>query len=294
MNEKQEALNFLSSLDRKESPKKENENLIKLVQSLKEHKMDTKPDPIFQVKLKNELEQNYYPKQKSLFGNLKLYYLGATITMIFAIGLGTFLILNKDNNSNSNKVAQRSSWAKLSYAKGTVEKKTGDNSWTKLQQEDAVKENDEVRTLTGAWATFETENGSIIRLDESTRIAFEKLNTGEITLNQHEGSSYNRVKEGTKYLVIADNAKFEAIGTAFTVKNNDKNAESLIIQSKVKITCTDEEKEAEEGKKAIIDFEKDKDKINIGEIVKEELETPFLKWNRQEDEKGKFALGQLE
>lgn len=86
----------------------------------------------------------------------------------------------------SNVSAPATTVASLARVEGEVQMDAGDGQWTRLAANDSIREGAQLRTSAGGRAALALTNGVELRLDESTRLAFD--DPGRATLA--EGAVY--------------------------------------------------------------------------------------------------------
>lgn len=174
--------------------------------------------------------------------------------------------------------------AQLDYAEGQVEKRlNAESGWLAAENGDVFASGMEVRTLTDSKAIVTFEDGSAARLDQNTQI---KITTGEnaINLEMPRGVVFNKVsKDPTReYVVSSGNYSMKALGTVFSVSNEDgTDLELLVLESQVEMKKSGDDlaETAAAGEKiAIADS-----KIEKKKIEQKDLDKKFVAWNITKD-----------
>ena len=233
------------------------------------------------------------PKRGSGFNNpggsdylVYLYWiLGGLAAIVLIYLLGSFL-----------KTAGVS--AKLVYQEGTVEvKKGGEGEWEKVENDAKLKKLDEIRTLEGSKAIISFDDGSLVRLNEFSRIILSAESDKTIVI-QTDGSSYHRVAttEDKTYEVqlsgidgMQEDSKITAQGTAFWVEKIGATELSIgVLESKVVYTQASAETGLDEGQKMLINYQENKTETK--EVSLEDLQEDFISWNIEQDQKKELAI----
>jgi len=215
-------------------------------------------------------------------------------TLVFLIS--KFVILGKSDKIAKNitknsveaivkKVEEKTYSGQIEYIEGNVEKRSGkDGGWFSVQKSDIIKSGNEVRTLTDSRVIITFEDGSTIRLDENTQIVFDGQNEN-ITVGMDNGFVYNKVaKNDTRvYMVKTGDYEVKALGTEFSVENENENMEVMVIESAVDVedVASNRTKKVEEGNKANVTG----DIITEEKITQKDLEDDFIVWNAQAENK---------
>jgi hypothetical protein len=188
--------------------------------------------------------------------------------------------------------------ANLVFYEGEVFVKQGGdgNDWKKVEKEVKLKKMDEVKTMENSRAIVNFEDGSVLRLDEFSRVILSE-ESGNILVIQTDGGSYHRVSKNDdkKYFVEftgidgVPKTKIEALGTAFWVKKTGTEISVGVLGGKVKYTKEEKNTsfELEEGQEVLSGTDKeDKREVSI-----EDLTAEFISWNIDQDQKKNLALG---
>ncbi len=224
--------------------------------------------------------------------------IGLIVATTFMVIFGEFVAFNRDMArmdvivAQTNKmIAQSAKKQKVSYdgqveyIEGDVEKRSGANDgWFSAQKSDIIKSGDEVRTLVNSRAIITFEDGSAVRLDENTQIVFDGQNEN-ITVGMDKGFVYNKVakNDARVYMVKTGDYEVKALGTEFSVENENESIEVMVIESAVDVVDVDNNKtqKIEEGNKASVTG----DAITKEEITQKDLEDDFIVWNTQTENK---------
>lgn len=224
--------------------------------------------------------------------------IGLVVVTTFMVILGEFIAFNRDMAhmnaivTQTNKmVAKNAQKQKVSYdgqieyVEGDVEKRTKkDGGWFTAEKSDIIKSGDEIRTLVSSRAIITFEDGSAVRLDENTQIIFDGQSEN-ITVGMDKGFVYNKVaKNDTRvYVVKTGDYEIKALGTEFSVENENESVEVMVIESAVDVGDVESDKmqKIEEGNKASVTD----DTITEEKITQTDLEDDFIVWNTQTENK---------
>ncbi len=167
---------------------------------------------------------------------------------------------------------------------GTVLYQTNANDWQPLSTDTKLEKGFSVRTSTDSRVTLTLENGSVIRLDQSSSIKIENLEATDIKIQHLEGAVYSHlISSGYRYMVSVDDTVYSSQNGAFITTNTADNKNVQVFQGVVKISDT----EVGEGKQY---FTKTAD-ATIPKNTLIDIDTAtlgkdsFITWNATEDAK---------
>ena len=150
------------------------------------------------------------------------------------------------------------------------------------------------KTLGTSKAIINFDDGSIVRLDEFSRIILDG-EKGKTIIVQTDGNSYHRVAKNEKRTYEVElsgiegmpNTKIESLGTAFWVEKIGTELSVGVLESKVKYSEEGGSSlDVEEGQKLTI-----KEKVqNKEEIATEDLTKSFIRWNIDQDDKKEMSV----
>lgn len=222
---------------------------------------------------------------------------GIVAVLMILLAGGIWWTLRNNQGTDSSSTTQSATiypqGAALTSIEGTVEVNTGDG-WITATSGTNLEQGDQLRTAKNSRAIVTLDEGSAIRLDASSSVAFTTLNVGGVTVDNQSGSVYTRVvaSESRTFVVTIGNVPYRAMGTAYMTVNRSAQKGVEVFESTV--TTKDSkgtDKEVAQGEAFYI---KDKDASDVDKVKKLDLEklkkNTFLKWNKQQDEKDeKFA-----
>ncbi|MBU1132264.1 FecR domain-containing protein [Patescibacteria group bacterium] len=224
---------------------------------------------------------------------LSIVILGAVIAAV----IGT-LGITGNLNFGGNSIApptQRSAelHGELVYATGEVYKRSAEN-WIKVEAGEIISEKDSLKTNGASRATVLFDDGSIVRLTESSEIEINEIQKESIIINVRQGEIYNRVAkiDNRTFQVFSGDVLSTALGTAFLFGVGTDEVMIRVVESKVKVVF-------DRGEQEIVQGEKLKISSAAKELKKESMDKvalsqdDFVSWNKVEDEKLNHDLGIL-
>jgi len=167
------------------------------------------------------------------------------ILLILSIGIGAWfgqtLKISKAPEKTVNQVYLQPTptvtllQSEVSYLTGTAWKLTGGQK-TVLKEGDLLTSSDIIETGSQSRLVISFDDGSIIRLDESTKIYLTSMIPALIALDNRQGIVYARIQKDLqhKFTVQANNVVVEATGTIFAVENSDQ-IKVKVFESSVKV-----------------------------------------------------------
>jgi hypothetical protein len=228
--------------------------------------------------------------QSFLHGRRLLLASVAAIVLVVAAVVGVSTLVNQ-SKLNAKLGSE------LAYVEGDVEYRAADGGWFKAEQSQTLSEGMQVRVLGEGRAIVNLDDGSAVRLDSDTTITLSSLSANNIVINNDKGNVYTRVVKAERaFAVVAGDARFESLGTAYKTVKTDAKLGVEVYQSKVHVKANSEVT-VEEGKKYYLELkEKPEQAAKLVDLKQEELGDDFVQWNKQEDEKSeefKDKLGVL-
>lgn len=159
-------------------------------------------------------------------------------------------------------------------------------AWEELKKGATIKEGDVVRTGYRSRGVIELDDGSAVRLDQQTEVAFSNLSGEVIVLQQNNGRIYNRVHPGKLvYNVKSLNTVATALGTSFSVATNAKQqtTEVAVYESKVALASSGQEgvkTQVAIGEMAVVGKD---EKPAVEKITEGQKKEAFIAWNQTLD-----------
>lgn len=214
------------------------------------------------------------------------WYLGGGLLTMALLAAGIYAFINQspaktntqDNAQDKTKVALA---GELTLAEGRVQIKQQD-SWVTASQGQSLKAGQAVKTGANSRAVVSLDDGSAIRLDQSSEIVLQKLTAQEILINQTSGRSYHRVEPGqVTYKVETTQATATALGTIFTTESSADQSKIAVAESKVEVeNKVDKQKQTvTSGQQAVVN----KDQTKVEDLSQDYFNHDFIKWNYDQD-----------
>lgn len=166
---------------------------------------------------------------------------------------------------------------------GSAYRSTDGESWDELAASDSLKEGDYVRTEPLSRLIINLDDGSAVRLAESTTVQLTSLEADNIQINNQAGQVYSRVVTSERsFAVVVEETSYAALGTAFQTINTAENKGVQVLQSKVQA----EETEVDEGKQYYKSHANSELVEKVTDVPVDELKNDaFMLWNLEQDEK---------
>lgn len=231
----------------------------------------------------------------------KAYILLGGIVVILILGVATWFLfqddsakVTEDTTADTTEEVVVVATGTLAFQQGTVEVKEVGGEYAVIETDTVLRQGDSVKTGDESKAIIEIENGDIIRIGANSEITLSIISDTQIAVLQKSGSVYGRVvKDNTRvFQVINGVVVVEALGTAFDVIDGEAEVDVNVVESTVKVTTDDEEKDVEEGKTATIT--KENKKVALSDFDETKLENDWYTWNKEKDTEKKVALGVFE
>jgi hypothetical protein len=183
------------------------------------------------------------------------------------------------------------------WIEGAVEYKQSGGDWIRAAANTVLAPGDMIETFTDGRAIIALDDGSILRLNNNSRIAFTSLKPDQITITNEIGQVYSRVAKSERIFEVTDGENlYRSLGTAYKTTNTEKLKGVEVYASKVKMTTkNNRELVIEEGSKYYdINADKKDEEKKIAKIdVKEAIKDDFIAWNKAEDNKSDEYRGEL-
>jgi hypothetical protein len=188
--------------------------------------------------------------------------------------------------------------ASVSLQEGTLEIKNNEE-WVAVTKDTEIKHGDVLRTVGATSRSVITfEGGSELRIDANSEVELQTITASRILIKHIAGYTYSRVvaSETQTYVVVSEDAQYEAMGTAFRTSATGDEQSVEVFESSVIETGIN--KTAKQGEKLIVKSEANPSKNGSVEKldIEQVKEDAFLQWNRELDLKNetfKKSLGFL-
>lgn len=228
------------------------------------------------------------PAGRSKFGFLKSKkFLIAAAVLVLGAGAGlTFALTGSDKKDEvtEDQSRQMSMGVAPSLVDGAATYKVGDGEWQPLTAGTSLSAGTWVSVENGGRVVLSFDDGSAIRLDQSSIVKLASLDPEDIRIEQTAGTAYSRVVTSDRqYTVSVDGTDYQALGTAFSTTATATKKGVQVLQSKVKTSGTDTE--VDEGKQYFKEHENAELKDKLTDINIDELKSNgFMLWNLEQDE----------
>lgn len=256
-------------------------------QFFSEHKLRVQADQEFKNQLKTQIFENYLNSYNTTMEETKKPLLsrkgiwGAlAFTLIIALGVSAFFFTQ---NSKDVEDIDLTNDSKLG---GTIALFDGDleiqseTGWNDAVLDSSITEGQTYRVSGDGRAVFNLDDGSSVRLNSNSQVTFVALNPDDIKISNDSGEVYTRVvKMEREFNVIAGNAEFQSLGTAYKTVNTGEKKGVEVYHSKVAVKLNSEEvTKVNEGESYYFGSEKT-EQLDVEKLKNDE----FVKWNKDLD-----------
>jgi hypothetical protein len=228
--------------------------------------------------------------------------LGLSVLLLLVIGgYFGFAAMSNEEASVAPTAQQAPEVAKLGVAvvvlDGSAQYKIDDGDWALLTTDTELAEGATIITNPGARVVLGIDDGSAVRLNESTSVTLESLAADDVRIINKAGQVYSRVVASERrYTVSIEDTDYTALGTAYNTINTETNKGVQVMQSSVSIKGVDTA--VTEGKQYYVAHAQEALKNKLSDVPVEELKSnSFMVWNLEQDEKNetfKANLGYLQ
>lgn len=224
-------------------------------------------------------------EQKAGWHWKKPVLIGAAVFLLLLLSLGVAIVLDSGDDSTADETSALDAdvvqlGAAVTLVEGTVQVSPDGETWTAATGGESLTANSHVRTLADSRAVILLDDGSALRMDESTNVYLVTSTSELVEVLLMEGQVYSRVTENParEFIVTTPNEQYKAEGTAYKT-NTDGESDGLeVYQSSV--TAKLSGVEIEEGNKYSTETRK-KEEIDLDDLAKDD----FVQWNKEQDEK---------
>jgi hypothetical protein len=267
-----------------------------------EHTDDTEHLEINDAKVINDFHSHHKENRKkgpsSLNGLLNKRSAGILCLILLAVAGGVMLMqFKKDPPAPATQAESRVVLGVVvSLIDGTAKYSKDGQSWDKLTTETAVAEGDWLSADAASRVILTLDDGSIVRLDESSTISLSNLSADNVVVSNESGDVYVRVVTSDRSFIVAvDETNYSAQGTAYLTINETTQKGVQVLQSTVKVENV--ETAITEGKQFYKEHANIELKDKVTDISVDELKSSsFMVWNLEQDkqsEEFKDKLGYL-
>jgi len=224
--------------------------------------------------------------------------IGASAAFVLLFGsLGYVNFIKSDSPKEQTSQNQRASLGMVvSVIDGTAKYSSDSVNWSTLSTDTNLKQGDLVQTDAGSRIILTLDDGSIIRLNESSIVRLDSLFADEVRIANISGEVYSRVVTSERsFTVMVEDAEYSALGTAYSTVNKATDKGVQVLQSSVSLKGTDTK--VDEGKQFYKTHQNAELKDKVTDISVDELKSSaFMIWNLEQDKQSqefKDKLGYL-
>ncbi|MBU0614078.1 FecR family protein [Patescibacteria group bacterium] len=169
------------------------------------------------------------------------------------------------------------------YTEGIVEYSLQDSGWYEVDEATTLGQGSLLRTLSGAKAILQFDDGSILRLNENSSIELKKLDVDHFQIVNNSGELYSRVVPMDRiFEILMDDITVKSVGTAYVTINSETEKSIEVYHSAVEVSKT-----FAEGSDVVIEGEKmviESGDMEIFEMTCEDRDADdFVMWNKEKD-----------
>lgn len=216
----------------------------------------------------------------------KRWLIGATAGIaLVVLGSVGFVLSNRQAKPVASQTEEQTKMGlAVSLIDGTAKVSSDGQNWETLTTDSELTEGDIVSTDVSSRVILAFDDGSAVRLDESSTLELSSLSVDNIRLDNDSGTVYSRVVASERsFSVTVDGTAYKALGTAFNTINKDTVKGVQVIQSSVEAEGM--EAKVEEGKQTYVLHSSTELVDTITDISAEELKSSsFMVWNMEKDE----------
>ncbi len=245
------------------------------------------------------------PRQ-SVLGKLRLLVtshkrwsaVSAAVAVVVIGGVSFAMMQNKPASNPAPATVQRLLMgAETALVDGQAEYSTDGKTWTTLAAAQKLEEGHQVKTGSGGRVVINLDDGSAIRVNNSSLVTLTSLATDDIRISNDTGEVYTRVVASDRsFSVQIGKESYIALGTAYKTINRDTTKGVEVYHSQVSVKSADQK--VGEGKRffqshATVEVDKKITDIPLDQLQKD----AFLQWNLEQDKKSddfKNKLGYLD
>lgn len=223
----------------------------------------------------------------------KKLFLALSLLGVLLVGSFSWVVLTKEKNTMVPNQDERPKLGAAVTLIDGIAKINNDGVWETLSKEATLNEGDQVMTDAASRMIITLDDGSIIRLDESSAVSLESLDADAVRINNEAGDVYARVVTSERsFTVQVDGTDYSALGTAFQTINDTSNKGVQVMQSSVKVE--DEESNVDEGKQFFKLHANTDLTDKVTDVSVDELKNNgFMIWNLEQDKQNESFKDKL-
>lgn len=225
------------------------------------------------------------PAQLPFYKRKPLLLAGGFIVLAFIILVISVVFMGPSLVKDNSKLR-----GELAYKEGLVAAKGEDGKWIEAETSLLIEEGMSIRVEGSGRAVINLDDGSAVRLNDSSIVTFSSLDPNHIQITNEQGEVYTRVMPGDNKVfdVTVGDQTYQALGTAYKTVCYDDVKGVEVYESKVKIIglTTDNTVIVEQGNKYfVVNLNAPDMASTILEIDPESIkEDSFVMWNKDLDE----------
>jgi len=216
----------------------------------------------------------------------KTILVGAIVTALLLVGGSLYVALGKDQEESPSVTESQQSplmGVSVLLIDGAASHSPDGEAWEELTTDTDLSEGDYIRTEAVSRVVLNFDDGSALRMNESSTVQLKQLSADDIVVVNQAGDVYSRVVESDRaFAVEVEGVAYTALGTAYQTVNKATDKGVRVIQSKVQAG----DEEVDEGKQYYKEHTNAELVDKVTDITVEELKSDnFMLWNLEQDEK---------
>jgi len=204
---------------------------------------------------------------------------------LLAVGTLGFTLTGSNNTqvSTSSQPTPELLGAVISLIDGNAQVSSDGLTWTDAIDRGVLSQGDFLRTDPASRLIITLDDGSIVRLNESSKVQLVSLDASNVEINNNVGEVYTRVVASDRiFSVNVEGTNYTALGTAFKTINKENDKGVKVYHSAVKVGDVDAN--ITEGKQF---FKKHSNPALLGimtDVSIDEMKSDsFVLWNFEQD-----------
>ncbi len=219
--------------------------------------------------------------------NKKLILVVLAVLALLLLVAGTVMMMSGNDETEPEDSSQTETTAELKAAvtliDGTALYSEDGEAWRDLADDATLEQGMYVRTEADSRVILTLDDGSVIRLNNSSEVFLDSLAAEAVLIGNQSGEVYTRVVESDRtFTVNVDEDAYEALGTAYQTTNKPQIKGVKVYQSEVEFKS--KSLKVTEGKQY---FAKHSDKKLAAKVTTISLvklrKDDFAKWNLEQD-----------
>lgn len=236
------------------------------------------------------------PSQNNPKSSKKRIFFAIFAVIVFTvIGAAVYQVLFSKSGESNQTSEQTAPTARSAIVSGSAEVSKDGEAWEKIEDKITLNQGEYVRTSKDGRAIITFEDQSVLRLDTSSSVHLETLNSAVTVVSQISGDTYNRVLDnGQTYTVKVVDSSFSTSGGAYRTKITDSIQTVDVFLGTVSGKLRDTIETIPEGSRFTLNKETNEEKPTVSELSIEELsDDEFVIWNSSRDKHNNNFKDQL-